>query len=229
MLQMAEVLRAEKIDFVFLIFHPHTPGVSTLDNENNWRDRFLKQFLEEHNLPHIWSKEILRRDVEGNNLQHEVRASHEVFDFLTHLNSAEIITEKADYSKVQQTESTINNDNRKILFEHPDSEVIFKDVLINRNALLSFGIGIAEMAWDKEGDGVLFKISIVNEKFQNNLIYSRYIDPKNNIEDRKWYNEQIDLNAFAGQKATFIFETTSGPDKNINYDWAGWALPQILW
>ena len=222
MLQMAEVLRAEKIDFVFLIFRPHTPGVSSLDNENNWRDRFLKQFLEEHNLPHIWSKEILRRDVEGNNLQHEVRASHEVFDFLTHLNSAEII-------KVQQTESTINNDNRKILFEHPDSEVIFKDVLINRNALLSFGIGIAEMAWDKEGDGVLFKISIVNEKFQNNLIYSRYIDPKNNIEDRKWYNEQIDLNAFAGQKATFTFKTTSGPDKNINYDWAGWAQPQILW
>ena len=38
--------RVEDIDFVFLIFHPHWPGVSTLDNENDWRDRFLKDILE---------------------------------------------------------------------------------------------------------------------------------------------------------------------------------------
>lgn len=60
--------------------------------------------------------------------------------------------------------------------------MVFKEVPIKENASLKFGVGINQTAWNKGGDGVLFEISIVDEKSQNNVIFSQYIDPKNNIE-----------------------------------------------
>ena len=152
-----------------------------------------------------------------------------IYNFLENIETSEIITEKADYAKVHVTEFTLDDDRQVVLFEHPNSEVIFKDIYINENAKLKFGIGINQTAWDKTGDGVLFEIIIVDEKSQNNQIFSQYIDPKNYVEDRKWFNNNFDLKAFVGQTVSFTFKTTSGPDKNINYDWAGWAQPQILW
>jgi len=133
----------------------------------------------------------------------------------------------SDYVSMKEVEFTINDDKRMVLFQHPNSEVVFKDVPINENAKLEFGIGIDQTAWDKSGDGVLFKIRIVDEKSQNILLFSQYINPKNTVEDRKWFDEDIDLRAFAGQKVSFIFKTTAGPQNDIRYDWAGWSRPQI--
>lgn len=150
----------------------------------------------------------------------------ETYNFLDNLESANIFTNKTDY--VAKTEFTINDDKRGILYEHPDSKVIFKDVHINENAELKFGIGIDEKAWDKAGDGVLFEIIIIDEKSENNVIFSRYIDPKNNVEDRKWFDNHLDLKAFTGQKVSFIFKTDSGPKGDGAYDWAGWSSPEII-
>lgn len=175
------------------------------------------------------------RDSEGVKEQPEVVKEEpggvefkRTYDFLDNLGSAEIITEKADYVQVQESEFTINSDKRVILFQHPNSEVVFKDVLIKENAELKFGVGINQPAWDKEGDGVLFEIIIVDEKSQKNVIFSRYIDPKNNVEDRKWFDNSLNLKAFAGQRLSLVFKTTDGPKSNRAYDWAGWSRPQIV-
>lgn len=61
-LEIVKELRTNNIDYVFLIFHPHWPGVSVLDNETDWRDSFLKQVLHENNIPYIWSKEVFKQD-----------------------------------------------------------------------------------------------------------------------------------------------------------------------
>ncbi len=61
-LEIVKELRTNNIDYVFLIFHPHTPGVSTLDDETDWRDSFLKQVLHENSIPYIWSKEVFKQD-----------------------------------------------------------------------------------------------------------------------------------------------------------------------
>lgn len=149
-----------------------------------------------------------------------------IYNFLDNLESGEVITEKANY--VRKSVFTINDDKREILFEHPNSEVIFEDVPINENAQLKFGIGINERAWDKAGDGVLFEISIIDGNSQSILLFSKYIDPKNNVKDRKWFDEQINLNPFAGQKVSFIFKTTGGPKGDRAADWAGWSRPQVV-
>lgn len=70
-LEMVRELRVNNIDYVFLIFHPHWSGVSTLDSESDWRDPFLKQLLHENNVPYIWSKELVRQDTTGDELSFE--------------------------------------------------------------------------------------------------------------------------------------------------------------
>jgi len=159
--------------------------------------------------------------------ERETTSVEKKYHFLDNLGSAEVIAENADYVKVAKTEFTINNDKREVLFEHPNSEVVFKDVSINENAELKFGVGIDQTAWDKSGDGVLFEITIVNEKSQNNVVFTRYIDPKNNVEDRKWFDNNLDLKAFTGQKVSFVFKTTGGSKGDGSYDSAGWSSPQI--
>lgn len=61
-LEMIKELRNRDIDFVFLVFHPHWPGVNTLNSESDWRDAFVKQSFEENDVSYIWSKELFRQD-----------------------------------------------------------------------------------------------------------------------------------------------------------------------
>ena len=38
----------------------------------------------------------------------------------------------------------------------------------------------------------------------------------------------VDLEAYAGQMLTIVFETGSGPKGDVRYDWAGWGAPRLL-
>jgi len=169
---------------------------------------------------------------ERNSRAHETNilesaSVEKTYKFLDNLGSAEIIAKKGNH--VTTASFTMNDDTREVLFEHPNSEVIFKDVPINEKAELKFGIGLDERAWDKTGDGVLFEIITIDEKFQKTLLFLKYIDPKNNVEDRKWFDERIDLSVFAGQRVSFVFKTTGGPEGNKDADWAGWSSPEVTY
>jgi len=148
------------------------------------------------------------------------------YDFVLNLENAEVITAKSKH--VTTTVFSINDDRRSVLFEHPNSEVVFKDVPIYENAKLDFGIAVDQNAWHMGGDGVLFEISIVDKESQNILLFSKYVDPKNNAEDRRWFDAQIDLSTFAGQMVSFIFRTDRGTNDNNAADWAGWSTPQLV-
>ena len=143
------------------------------------------------------------------------------------LADADIITEEAKYVKVKKKVFKIRKDTRFVLFEHPNTKVIFKYIPIHENCELTFGIGINKDAWLKAGDGVLFELSIVDEKEENKVLFSQYIDPKNNPSDRKWFDHKIDLRDFDGQTVSFVFSTASGPKGNTYFDWAGWANPLL--
>jgi hypothetical protein len=149
-----------------------------------------------------------------------------VYDFLANAGDAQINTTTPSFVKFGE-EFAINNDKRAILFEHPNSEVRFDGVAIPANAVLHFGIGINQTAWDKSGDGVTFEITVADEKSTKTMIFSEYIDPKKNSNDKKWFDYNLDLKAFAGQKVSFTFTTSPGPGNDNAYDWAGWSDPQI--
>jgi len=149
-----------------------------------------------------------------------------VYEFLTNGSSAEIAHHNRERISFGQ-EFTINNDKRAVLFEHPNAEIQFNTIAIPDKAVLQFGIGMSPESWSKPGDGVTFEITAVDEKSAKSLIFTSYIDPKGDSAHRKWFDQEVDLKEFAGQKISFIFRTTAGPRGNGDFDWAGWSSPQI--
>ena len=59
-------------------------------------------------------------------------------------------------------------------------------------------------------------------------IYSRYVDPKNNQEDRHWFEEQIPLLSYGDQDIRITLATGPGPANDSVDDWGVWAEPQIV-
>jgi hypothetical protein len=54
------------------------------------------------------------------------------------------------------------------------------------------------------------------------------IDPKNNPNDCKWFDENVDLSEYGGQKANINYETLPGSAGNANFDCGGWSSPVFV-
>ncbi len=154
-------------------------------------------------------------------------ATEVTYVFLDNLDKADITIPEVNFEPVKQVEFVINGERRLVFFEHPNSEVVFKNVLIDEMVRLTFGLGINQQAWDKPGDGVLFEIDIIDEDGVQTNLFSQYIDPKNNPADRHWFDHEYDLAAYVGQTVSIIFRTSDGPKGNFHSDWAGWSYPQL--
>jgi hypothetical protein len=145
--------------------------------------------------------------------------------FISNLNNA-IIEKKEKNVTVAPLVFTINNDSRTVLFQHPPSKITYK-LTVPDNSSLSFGIALNPEVWSADkGDGVIFEILAKDDKEERKL-FSKYIDPKNKIEDRKWYDERIDLSKYEGEEVLLTFITSPGPSNNTDHDWAGWGDPKL--
>lgn len=60
--EIEALLRARDLDHLFVIFHPQWNGVSSLNDSSDWRDTFLRNLMEERDLPYVWTKDLLRED-----------------------------------------------------------------------------------------------------------------------------------------------------------------------
>ncbi len=62
--RVVDSLRTHDIPFLFVVFHYLTPDQPEfmVSREDNWRDQMLRAFLEDHHVPYIWSKDVIRRD-----------------------------------------------------------------------------------------------------------------------------------------------------------------------
>jgi hypothetical protein len=56
---LAQELRSQSLDFVFLIFH-YEDDMMSPHSEDNWHDQFLRKTLADNAIPYIWSKDIIR-------------------------------------------------------------------------------------------------------------------------------------------------------------------------
>jgi len=145
--------------------------------------------------------------------------------FIKNLNKAIIETPQKEW--VTQLIFNINGDSRVTLFEHPPSKITYK-LTIPEKAFLSFGIALSPNSWSfDKGDGVLFEI-YVRDGSVKEKVFSKHIDPKNNVADRKWHDEVVDLSRYGKKEISLSFVTTPGPNNNTNYDWAGWGDPKLI-
>lgn len=152
------------------------------------------------------------------------------YDFLEHFaetNSDNLGTSTGQSEVITQT---INYDTRSILFQHPSSRVTYS-IDLPEKAVLQFGLGVSPEAWSAENsDGVEYNLYIRSEQRPDALyrVYQNIIDPKNNPEDRRWFDERVDLRQFGGQHVEIVFEALPGTANNFDYDWGGWSQPVLI-
>ncbi|MBN2381516.1 sulfatase [bacterium] len=89
-----------------------------------------------------------------------------------------------------------------ILFAPQIIESRFK---VPSEASLKFGFGALEKSYQGRGDGFQLTVKIIAGA-EEEIVYSRYIDPKKNIGDRRWFDTTLDLKSYAGQDICLCFE-----------------------
>ena len=150
------------------------------------------------------------------------------YNFLTELPNAD--HGGADDKQVRQDTLTIDSEPRAILFQHPSNWVTYR-VTMPQQAMLHFGLGIDPAVWSPDkGDGVEYNLYVrkPDEPYVLYQVFSRYVDPKNNPEDRRWLDLLVDLSDYSGQTVDIIFEASPGPAGNANFDWGGWSNPVLV-
>lgn len=64
--KIVEDLGERNLPHFFVIFHPHWPKMGTpLDGPDTWRDVFVRELLENKEIPYIWSKDIILGDAKA--------------------------------------------------------------------------------------------------------------------------------------------------------------------
>ncbi|MBU0640616.1 MAG: hypothetical protein KKB50_17275 [Planctomycetes bacterium] len=127
----------------------------------------------------------------------------------------------------------INGDARRTILQHPaapsetPSEIHWPALQIPPRALLEFGIALPPKYWTAGGDGVRFEIEAHSGRGAE-VIFSQYIDPKNDPADRKWFDYRLPLQKYAHSDVRFVFKTFPGPNGNHISDYAGWSYPRLI-
>jgi hypothetical protein len=150
-----------------------------------------------------------------------------VYDFLAQLSQASITL--GEFGQVRTGTQTIHSETRSILLQHPTSRASFTVALPQRSTL-RFGFGVAPEVWSQRGDGVEYNIYVRDPDEVNTLyqIFGRYCDPKHAPDDRRWFDERVDLSRFGNRTVEIIFETLPGPAGDSDYDWGGWSEPVLI-
>ena len=150
------------------------------------------------------------------------------FDFLSEFNNAS--PEVDGEQEIHPDTLTIDGEQRSIIYQHPSSRLVYQEKLPLQSEL-AFGIGMDPQVWSPDkGDGVEYNIYVQKTEEPNTLhrVFNIYIDPKNNPDDRHWFDEWVNLDRFGGQAVDIIFEALPGPKGNSNFDWGGWSQPILL-
>jgi len=89
LLKVVNELRENDIEFVFVIFHTlhFDKDNFAAEEEYDWRNMFLKEFLEDHQITHIWTKDIVVEDTTCDKYQTEKYILNEDGHPTTYFNS----------------------------------------------------------------------------------------------------------------------------------------------
>lgn len=178
------------------------------------------------NLPTITREEIQRCFNDFRQIAFQIqarKAKSGYYDFMSNFKLARVSSEDSAYVKLALIR--ILGNERLCLFAHPATRLQYK-VRLRPDSVLRFGIAISPLVWSPEkGGGTLFTVTVGN-LLRDKPIFSKFIDPKNDPEDRKWHDFELDLSNFGEKKVKLNFITSTKEGKN-NYCWAIWSRPHL--
>jgi hypothetical protein len=123
----------------------------------------------------------------------------------------------------------IKGETRHSVYMHPTSRLIYK-ITVPHDGWFRAWLGVKEEAWDKQSDGVLFRVGIADGRDYDELV-NQHVDPANNPSDRRWVPVTADLSAYAGQQVDLVINTNSsiqGHGDNPAWDFAVIGDPAII-
>jgi hypothetical protein len=126
-------------------------------------------------------------------------------------------------------EVDLNGVKKRAIFTAPPSRIIWK-VRVPDDGWLMSSLGMKPESWDKEGDGVLFRIGVSDGHTFEDLL-TQHMDPFHNKADRRWIPVAVDLSAYAGEEVEVIFNTNvsvPGKPDDARNDTALFATPEIV-
>jgi hypothetical protein len=123
----------------------------------------------------------------------------------------------------------LNGDKKRAIFTTPATRIKWK-VKIPDDGWIKAWLGMKPESWEKEGDGVLFRIGISDGRAFEDLM-TMHVDPFHNKADRRWIPVAVDVSAYAGEEVEVIFNTNVSmpgkPDDSRN-DTALFGTPEIV-
>jgi hypothetical protein len=128
------------------------------------------------------------------------------------------------------TIATIQGQTKPAIAMHPDSTLIYEQVRVPERATLRTWIALKPGAWERGGDGVVFRVGVRDGGTYTPLA-TRHVDPGGNPDDRTWIPLTIDLDSYAGRPIDLVFHTDGSPaghPPNLAWDWAIWGKPAIV-
>ncbi len=146
-----------------------------------------------------------------------------VFDLLAELERADVRSSRPGY--VTACRANVAGEEWGAIFAHPESRIRYL-LDLPKHAHLTFAVALSPQVWSPDkGTGVDFEI-VLEKNGTEQVIYSRYVDPKQHTEDRRWHFANLDLTAHGpGPACVHLITTTRGrPD---HYCWATWLHPVL--
>ena len=151
------------------------------------------------------------------------------FDFLNSFGSGKIIPDISDAGTptgkmaLVLTKWEIGGERRDAIITVATSQITF-DLPANREGhKLYFGVGARFLI----GDGVEGSITVEQEGGGKHVVYKRYLNPIANENERRWFDESIDLYQYNGKAIKITFAAGPGPAGEGSADWFAWSAPVL--
>ena len=154
----------------------------------------------------------------------EILPQRVTYDFIENRHVSE---QQVDPALFKVERWNILDEEHSVLFLHPSSSgssTLVYPVMIKGFTSFYSNLAVAPQAWTEVGDGVTFSL-YVEDNAGIHLLFSQYVDPKHQLQDRRWIPIHVSLHPFSGKLVRIILSVNSGPSGDLSYDWAGWGEP----
>jgi hypothetical protein len=127
----------------------------------------------------------------------------------------------------QLKDVTVSGETKHCICAHPSSRITWR-LKIPSNGVLKTSIALQPEVWDKDTDGVQFRVGVSDGRSYEELM-RQYVNPKGRASDRRWFTVALDLSQYEGREVSVIFNTDPGPpgDANTAFDWSVWGAPRV--
>jgi hypothetical protein len=125
---------------------------------------------------------------------------------------------------------TINAELKPCILEQAHGRITFR-LTPPPSAWFTAALAVDPSAWDKEGDGVLFRLGVSGAGMEYEELLNQHLDPAANKSERRFVPVAIDLSAWAGREINLILSTNAsvpGRREDLRNDLALWCEPALV-